>query len=70
VMLGHGSTQTTQQFYARMKATRAIELFTKAVLGERDALIKKLKLVERHPVPGWLAAGVCRPCGAENRHGT
>lgn len=44
VMLGHGSTRTTQQFYARMKATRAIELFTKVVLGERDGLIKKLKL--------------------------
>ena len=47
VMLGHGSTKTTQQFYARMKATRAIELFTKTVLGERDALIAKLKLGKR-----------------------
>ena len=47
VMLGHGSTTTTQQFYARMKATRAIELFTRTVLGERDALIGKLKLGKR-----------------------
>ena len=46
-MLGHGSTKTTQQFYARMKATRAIELFTKAVLGGRDALIGNLKLGKR-----------------------
>jgi hypothetical protein len=30
-----------------MKATRAIELFTRTVLGERDALIGKLKLGKR-----------------------
>lgn len=44
VMLGHGSTKTTEKFYARMKATKAIELFTAAVLGARDAKIGQLKL--------------------------
>ena len=44
VMLGHGSTKTTEKFYARLKATKAIELFTTAVFGERDATIEQLKL--------------------------
>jgi hypothetical protein len=44
VMLGHKSILTTQKFYARLKATKAIELFTSAVFGERDAMIDKLKL--------------------------
>jgi len=44
VMLGHGSTKTTERFYARLKATKAIELFTTAVLGGRDARIEQLKL--------------------------
>ena len=44
VMLGHKSILTTQKFYARLKATKAIELFTSAVFGERDAMIGKLKL--------------------------
>jgi site-specific recombinase XerD len=44
VMLGHGSTKTTEKFYARLKATKAIELFTTAVFGERDAMIEQLKL--------------------------
>lgn len=44
VMLGHGNTKTTEKFYARLKATKAIDLFTRAVLGERDAKIETLKL--------------------------
>jgi integrase len=44
VMLGHGSTKTTEKFYARLKATKAIDLFTTAVLGGRDAKIQQLKL--------------------------
>jgi integrase len=44
VMLGHGSTKTTEKFYARLKATKAIELFTTAVFGDRDATIEQLKL--------------------------
>jgi integrase len=44
VMLGHGSIKTTEKFYARLKATKAIELFTSAVFGGRDAMIDNLKL--------------------------
>lgn len=47
IMLGHTSIRTTERFYARLKATRAIELFTKAVLGGRDATIDKLWLGRR-----------------------
>jgi hypothetical protein len=48
VMLGHGSTKTTERFYARLKATKAIELFTKVVFGERDAMIEQLKLGKKN----------------------
>ena len=44
VMLGHGSTKTTEKFYARLKATKVIDLFTTAVLGGRDAKIEQLRL--------------------------
>lgn len=47
IMLGHTSIKTTERFYARLKATRAIELFTQAVLGGRDAMIDKLRLGRR-----------------------
>jgi site-specific recombinase XerD len=43
IMLGHKSTKTTSAFYARMKATKAVQLFTDAVLGERDLKIDQLK---------------------------
>ena len=43
-MLGHKGDKTTERFYARLKATKAIEFFTEAVLGGRDAMIKTLKL--------------------------
>ena len=41
---GSRRTKTTEKFYARLKATKAIELFTTAVFGERDAMIEQLKL--------------------------
>jgi site-specific recombinase XerD len=44
IMLGHKSDTTTKQFYARLKATKAIQLFTAAVLGGREEAIRKLKL--------------------------
>ena len=47
VMLGHGSTKTTEQFYARLKATKAMELFTTAVFGDRDTMVEQLKLGRR-----------------------
>lgn len=42
-MLGHKSQVTTQRFYARLEATKAIKHFTTAVLGERNQRIAKLK---------------------------
>jgi site-specific recombinase XerD len=47
-MLGHSTPRTTEKFYARLKATKAIELFSHAVLGGRDAMIAKLKLGKGH----------------------
>lgn len=44
MMLGHKSQATTEKFYARLKSTKAIEHFTAAVLGERNALVSKLKI--------------------------
>lgn len=44
VMLGHKSQTTTEKFYARLCATKAIEHFTKVVLGERNARLTKLKI--------------------------
>lgn len=43
-MLGHKSDVTTQRFYARLEATKAIKHFTAAVLGERNQRIAKLKI--------------------------
>jgi integrase len=43
-ILGHKSEVTTQRFYARLEATKAIKHFTAAVLGERNQCIAKLKL--------------------------
>ena len=45
VMLGHKTEKTTEKFYARLKATKAIEFFTEAVLGGREAMIKKLSVI-------------------------
>ena len=44
VMLGHTNPKTTEKFYARMKATKVLELFTTAVLGGRDAKVEQLRL--------------------------
>jgi site-specific recombinase XerD len=44
VMLGHKSQTTTEKFYACLCATKAIEHFTKVVLGERNARLTKLKI--------------------------
>ena len=44
VMLGHKWQTTTEKFYARLCATKAIEHFTTVVLGERNARLTKLKI--------------------------
>jgi len=44
VMLGHKSDVTTQRFYARLEATKAIQNFTAAVLGVRNGRVAKLKI--------------------------
>jgi hypothetical protein len=44
-MLGHTSDLTTRKFYARLEATKAIQHFTAAVLGERNGRISKLRIM-------------------------
>lgn len=44
VMLGHKWQTTTEKFYARLRATKAIDHFTTVVLGERNARLTKLKI--------------------------
>ena len=44
VMLGHKWQTTTEKFYARLGSTKAIQHFTAAVLGERNALVTQLKI--------------------------
>lgn len=44
VMLGHKWQTTTEKFYARLCATKAIEHFTSVVLGDRNARLLKLKI--------------------------
>jgi integrase len=47
IMLGHKDIRTTERFYARLKATQAIQFFTEVVFGGRDAMIQELRLGAR-----------------------
>jgi integrase len=44
VMLGHKHLETTRRFYARLRETKAMQLFMQVVFGKRDDMIDKLKL--------------------------
>lgn len=45
VMLGHKWQTTTEKFYARLCATKAMDHFTTVVLGDRNSRLTKLKIV-------------------------
>lgn len=47
IMLGHKRIETTEKFYARLKAEKAMQLFAEVVLGKRDLVIDQLKLGRR-----------------------